>query len=60
MILGIVLGAFIVIAVPTSIVLLVRDMRGFHRAGRSLADGGGDASGVSAAGMVWQSNAGAR
>jgi hypothetical protein len=60
MMFAIVFGSLLLLAVVGSVGLLIRDARVMHREGRSLADGGGDAAGLSAAGMVWQNNVGMR
>jgi hypothetical protein len=57
---GIVLGSVLILAVLGSAWLLIRDMHRLRRAGRSLTSGPNDAAGLSAAGMVWQNNAGMR
>jgi hypothetical protein len=57
---GIVFGSLLILAVIGSVWLLVRDVRLMHSQGRSLADKGGNAAGVSAAAMVWQSQQGMR
>ena len=60
MMFGVVFGSLLLLAVVGSVWLLIRDVRVMHSERRSFADSGGDAAGLSAAGMVWQSNVGMR
>ena len=57
---SVVFGSLLLLAVLGSVWLVIRDVRVMHLEGRSFADTGGDAAGLSAAGMVWQSNVGMR
>jgi hypothetical protein len=56
--LGIVLASVLGIGVLSSVGYLMRDLRTLHRGGRSLTDAGGDAAGVSPAGMTFIGNTG--